>query len=108
MRMEEEQPTLYTTNMAKAARKGKIFLDYLRNGRGATFVAPYSPRRRPGAPVATPITWEELARGIDPQSFTIASVPPRLAQLAENPWAAMNDVSQSITAAAWKAVGGQP
>jgi bifunctional non-homologous end joining protein LigD len=108
VRMEEEQPSLYTTNMAKAARKGKIFLDYLRNGRGATFVAPYSPRRRPGAPVATPITWEELARGIDPQSFTIASIPPRLAQLAEDPWAGMSDVSQSITAAAWKAVGGKP
>lgn len=106
--MEKEEPTLYTTNMAKKARKGKIFLDYLRNGRNATFIAPYSPRARDGAPVAVPITWEELAHGVDPLAFTTASVPRRLATLGEDPWKDIYKVKQAITAAAWRAVGGKP
>ncbi|HZJ64630.1 MAG TPA: non-homologous end-joining DNA ligase [Kofleriaceae bacterium] len=101
------EPTLYTTNMAKAARKGKIFLDYLRNGRGATFIAPYSPRARPGAPVAVPISWEELAHGVDPATFTTATVPRRLVMQPDDPWAAMTGLRQSITASAWRAVGGK-
>ena len=63
--MERESPHLYTSNMAKRARHGKIFLDYLRNGRNATFIAPYSPRARDNAPVAVPITWEVLAHGVE-------------------------------------------
>src|SRR5206468_9375072 len=54
-------PGQFTDNMSKAARHGKIFIDYLRNGRGATAIVPYSPRARPGAPVSTPLTWEELS-----------------------------------------------
>ncbi|MDB4962614.1 MAG: ATP-dependent ligase [Myxococcales bacterium] len=103
--MEREEPALYTTNMAKRARTGKIFLDYLRNGRNATFIAPYSPRAREGAPVAVPITWEELANGVDPAAFTMTSVPKRLAQLDDDPWKDMSTVKQSITAAMWRAVG---
>jgi bifunctional non-homologous end joining protein LigD len=106
-RMEREEPGLYTTNMAKARRKGKIFLDYLRNGRGATFIAPYSPRARAGAPIAVPISWEELAHGVDPATFTTTTVPRRLVQLGDDPWKPMADVKQSITAAAWRAVGGK-
>ena len=106
--MEKDEPHLYTTNMAKKARKGKIFLDYLRNGRNATFIAPYSPRARDGAPVAVPITWEELAHGVDPLAFTTASVPRRLATLQEDPWKDIYKVKQAITAATWKAVGGKP
>jgi bifunctional non-homologous end joining protein LigD len=106
--MEREEPDAYTTNMAKRARKGKIFLDYLRNGRNATFIAPYSPRARDGAPVAVPITWEELAHGVDPLAFTVASVPRRLSVLKEDPWKDITSVKQSITSAAWKAVGGKP
>jgi bifunctional non-homologous end joining protein LigD len=106
--MEREEPALYTTNMAKAARKGKIFLDYLRNGRNATFIAPYSPRARDGATVAVPITWEELAHGVDPLAFNTASVPRRLANLAEDPWKGIYDVKQAITAQTWRAVGGKP
>jgi bifunctional non-homologous end joining protein LigD len=94
--------------MAKAARKGKIFLDYLRNGRGATFIAPYSPRARPGAPVAVPITWEELAHGVDPATFTTATVPRRLVALREDPWKPMIGLKQSITASARRAFGGKP
>jgi bifunctional non-homologous end joining protein LigD len=106
--MEREDPSAYTTNMAKKARKGKVFLDYLRNGRNATFIAPYSPRARDGAPVAVPITWEELAHGVDPLAFNTGSVPRRLAMLAEDPWKDFFTTKQSITAATWKAVGGKP
>ena len=103
--MEREAPTRFTTNMAKRARKGKIFLDYLRNGRNATFIAPYSPRARDGAPVAVPISWEELAEGVDPASFNTVTVPKRLAQLDEDPWKDMFKTKQAITAAMWKALG---
>ncbi|MDB4958842.1 MAG: ATP-dependent ligase [Myxococcales bacterium] len=107
-RMAEAEPKLYTTNMAKAQRKNRIFLDYLRNGRNATFIAPYSQRARPGAPVAVPISWEELAHGVDPGAFTIITVPQRLAQLDKDPWDGINRVKQAITAAAWKQLGGKP
>jgi bifunctional non-homologous end joining protein LigD len=105
-RMERDEPALYTTNMAKTRRKGKIFLDYLRNGRGATFIAPYSPRARAGAPVALPISWEELAHGVDPATFTTATVPRRL-QGQRDPWKSIYQHKQSITASAWRAVGGK-
>jgi bifunctional non-homologous end joining protein LigD len=98
--MERAEPRLYTSNMAKVQRKGKIFLDYLRNGRNATFIAPYSPRARAGAPVAVPITWEELAAGVDAASFTTETVPKRLATLVEDPWAAVPALRQRVTAAA--------
>jgi len=105
--MEHAEPALYTTNMAKARRKGKIYLDYLRNGRGATFIAPYSARAQAGAPVAVPITWEELAHGIDPATFTTATVPRRLGARSDDPWKAIAHLKQSITASAWRAVGGK-
>jgi bifunctional non-homologous end joining protein LigD len=91
--------------MAKKARKGKIFLDYLRNGRNATFIAPYSPRARQGAPVAVPITWEDLAHGVDPAAFTMQSVPRHLANLKEDPWTGIYDVKQAVSAATWRALG---
>jgi bifunctional non-homologous end joining protein LigD len=103
--MESAAPKLYTTNMAKAKRRGKIYLDYLRNGRGATFIAPYSPRNREGATVATPITWKELEAGVDPRSFTIESVPKRLAALKKEPWVDMLEAKQAITAKARREVG---
>jgi bifunctional non-homologous end joining protein LigD len=108
MAMERDEPALYTTNLSKAHRKGKIFLDYLRNGRGATFIAPYSPRAQPGAPVATPVSWDELAHGIDPATFTTATVPRRLAGLPEDPWKDLTRITQSITASAWRSVGDTP
>jgi bifunctional non-homologous end joining protein LigD len=106
--MAHDAPDSYTTNPIKARRKGKIFLDYLRNGRGATFIAPYSPRARAGAPVAVPIGWEELAHGVDPATFTTVTVPRRLVVAPVDPWAEIEQVKQSITAAAWRALGGKP
>lgn len=107
-KMVDDKPELYTSNVSKAARKGRIFVDYLRNGRNATFITPYSPRARAGAPVAVPITWEELAHGVDPASFTTTTVPVRLAELKQDPWDGIDDVDQAINAAAWRAVGGKP
>ncbi len=106
--MAGEEPTLYTSNMAKSSRRGRIFVDYLRNGRNATFIAPYSPRARTNAPVAVPITWEELAAGVDPLSFTTKTVPARLAKLKKDPWHGIEKLEQAITAAMWRAVGGKP
>lgn len=94
--LASDEPTLYTSNMAKRARRGKIFVDYLRNGRNATFICAYSPRARHGAPVSTPITWEELADGVDPASFTVQTVPARLANLTKDPWAGIYDVKQTL------------
>jgi bifunctional non-homologous end joining protein LigD len=96
--LAEDDPASFTTNMAKSARHGKIFLDYLRNGRGATFIAPYSPRSRPGAPVAVPISWEELASGVDPSKFTVSTVPARLGKV-KDPWRDYASTKQTITLA---------
>ena len=91
-------PRHYTANMAKSARTGKIFIDYLRNGRGATAIVPFSPRARAGAPVAIPIAWRELAARITPDRFTIATLPKRLAALASDPWEGMAAIRQTLAA----------
>ncbi len=98
--LERHQPERYVSNMAKARRKGKIFVDYLRNGRGATFVAPYSTRARPDAPVALPLGWTELRADLDPRTFTVLTVPRRLRTLRSDPWSGMLELEQSITQAA--------
>jgi bifunctional non-homologous end joining protein LigD len=100
-------PARFTSNLSKARRKGKIFVDYLRNGRGATFIAPYSTRRQAQAPVATPVTWDELEAGIDPASFTVQTVPARLDALSEDPWADLLASRQTITAAMRRRVLGK-
>jgi bifunctional non-homologous end joining protein LigD len=79
-------PDHYTANMSKAARPGKIFLDYLRNARGATAVAPYSTRARPGAPVSTPLTWTELSPRIRSDQNTVRNIGKRLGSLKRDPW----------------------
>jgi bifunctional non-homologous end joining protein LigD len=94
--MAQREPRLYTTNARKADRKGRLYLDYLRNGRGATAVAPYSTRAREGATVATPLGWDELERGVDPRDFTLFSVPLRLGKLRGDPWKRFEALRQSI------------
>jgi bifunctional non-homologous end joining protein LigD len=85
--MASDSPQRFVATVTKAKRRGKILVDYLRNGRGATAVAPYSTRARAGAPVSMPLSWDELGPGLGPSYFTVANTPTRLAHLAADPWA---------------------
>ena len=91
-------PRAFTADVAKRERHGRIYLDYLRNLRGATSVAAYSTRARPGAPVSTPIRWEELGPRLRADHFTIANLPRRLASLTEDPWAEYAHTRQRLPA----------
>ena len=85
MAMEQQRPKLYLTKMSKAARKDRIFIDYLRNERGSTAIAPYSPRARAGAPVALPLSWSELKHPKRPV-FQVADFNEWKSRLARDPW----------------------
>jgi bifunctional non-homologous end joining protein LigD len=89
--------THYTANMAKAARHGKIFIDYLRNARGATAIVPYSTRARAGAPVSAPLTWEELNGRVHSDHFTLRNMARRLSTLKRDPWEKFPSIRQSLT-----------
>ena len=93
-------PTLFTANMAKARRRGRIFVDYLRNDESATAVAAYSARARPGLPVSTPLRWEELKDDVRGTAFDIRNVPLRLRELGRDPWGEYWKTRQRITARA--------
>jgi bifunctional non-homologous end joining protein LigD len=95
--MSAAAPERFLPRISKAERRGRIFIDYLRNDPTSTAVAPYSTRSRPGAPVATPLTWEELEAGIDPASFHVRSVPERL-QKGEDPWREIGTMRQRLPA----------
>lgn len=91
-----ETPRALTATMAKSARKGKIFVDYLRNQRGATSVAAFSTRARPGAPISMPLAWEELGSIRASDQFKITNVSRRLTRLATDPWADYATVRQAL------------
>lgn len=90
-----EHPEVFTATMSKSRRHGRIFLDWLRNERGSTAIAPYSTRAKQGAPVAMPVSWKELRALEAANSFGIEEAVRRLAR--PDPWAAYGDISQSIT-----------
>jgi bifunctional non-homologous end joining protein LigD len=91
-------PDRYTINPLKAARRGRIFVDYLRNLRGATAVATYSPRARPDAPVSMPLGWSDVTGKVRPEDFTLVTVPTQLRALRKDPWSDFFSVDQAITA----------
>jgi bifunctional non-homologous end joining protein LigD len=94
--MAADAPDKYVSKMTKSIRGGKIFLDYLRNGRGATSVVAYSTRSRPGAPVSTPVAWDELGPKLAPNKFTLLNFNKRLAGLKKDPWADIARVKQKL------------
>jgi len=96
--MVEAEPTKYLATVSKAARKGKILIDYLRNGRAATTACAYSTRSRPQAPVSTPIEWQELTGDLKPDQFTIHEVPGRVAT-TKDPWRDFGKYRPRLTAA---------
>jgi bifunctional non-homologous end joining protein LigD len=94
--MGRDRPDRYTANMAKRERRGRIYIDYLRNGMGATAVAAYSTRARPGAAVSTPLAWDELGPAIRASHFTVENLPQRLAFLERDPWEGISTLRQEL------------
>lgn len=94
--MARDAPRKFIATMTKSARQGRIFIDYLRNGRGATAVAAYSPRARPGAGVSTPVDWSELGPKLTPDRYTVRNLPARLSRLRNDPWADIGTIRQRL------------
>jgi bifunctional non-homologous end joining protein LigD len=94
--MEADSPQRYISKATKKARSGLIYVDYLRNGRGATVIAAYSTRARPGAPVSVPLAWDELSPAIKPNHFTVENLPARLERMRKDPWAELSKIKQTL------------
>jgi bifunctional non-homologous end joining protein LigD len=94
--MSQEKPDRYLPTLKKVDRRGKILIDWLRNGMGATAVASFCPRARPGATVATPLAWDEVNRKLDPANFAMRHIPDRLARLQIDPWDGFASMRQRL------------
>ncbi|HEX5459869.1 MAG TPA: DNA ligase D [Steroidobacteraceae bacterium] len=103
-RMAADSPRLYVINMAKRVRTGRIFLDYLRNDRTATAVAPLSPRAREGAPVSMPLTWAQARAGLNPRKFTLRTAPALLDR--SGAWEGYSEASRPLQPAIAKLAAG--
>ena len=110
LRLARDEPSAFTANMAKAQRKGKVYVDYLRNVRGANAVGAYSTRAREGAPVSVPVEWDELDRLSAPRDLTVAETPLRVlgyrSGRAVDPWARYRDVKQRVSSSLTRELGG--
>jgi bifunctional non-homologous end joining protein LigD len=106
MSMADDNPELYVVNMAKKLRHGRIFLDYLRNDRMATAVAPLSPRLREGAPVSMPVNWSQVRSGLDPLRYTIRTAADHIAKATD--WEDYCDAEQPLQDAIRKFVQEHP
>jgi len=94
--MAADSPERYLTKISKAERVGRIFIDYLRNDPTSTAVAPYSTRSRAGAPVAMPLTWDQVKPGLDPCDYLLTTVPDLVRAQKADPWAEMLEVKQKL------------
>lgn len=106
-RMVDQNPGRFLTSATKAKRKGKIYVDYLRNGQGATAVAAFSLRARPGAPVAVPVSWDEVRPGLKPDAFTLQNVRQRLGKQKADPWAGFSGLAQTLAKGVLRELGGK-
>jgi bifunctional non-homologous end joining protein LigD len=95
--MAADSPHRYVEHMAKGARKGRVFVDYLRNGRGATAVAAYSTRARPGATISTPLDWSELSEAVKSDHFRFSNIGRRLDNLRRDPWEGFFEIRQAAS-----------
>jgi bifunctional non-homologous end joining protein LigD len=109
-RLARDEPGTFTANMLKTRRKGKVYVDYLRNVRGANAVGAFSTRAREGAPVSVPVGWDELDRLSGPIDFTVADVPLRVLGQASSripdPWAQYRKVKQRVPASLTRDLAG--
>ena len=96
--LSQEQSDRFLSTVKKIDRRGRILLDWLRNGLGATAVASFSPRARPGATVATSLAWDEVTSKLDPSRFTLATVPQRVAGQRSDPWQGFAASQQELPA----------
>jgi bifunctional non-homologous end joining protein LigD len=100
-----DEPQLLTTTMAMSKRHGRIFIDYLRNARGSTAIACYSPRARPGAPVAVPLRWDELSAAVHSGYYTVETVQRRLRALKADPWEGFFEAAVTLSEAVRRGIG---
>jgi bifunctional non-homologous end joining protein LigD len=106
--VSEANPEKYLAHVKIADRRGRILIDWLRNGLGATAVASFCPRARPGAGVATPLAWQEVTPKLDLQAFTLRTVPDRLVKLKADPWADFDQLRRRLPAVPKKTEKAQP